>query len=108
MIFKSLSPPSAIPTSVTTIYTVPANTTTLLKELAICNTRSSDINVRVFLVPSGGSPATSNALVYDFAVPSNLPFVLGPLNTAMNAGATLRVQANVTGLTIISSGVEIT
>jgi len=41
---------AAITTGVTTLYTVPANTRTLLKEFSIANTTASAINVRVFLV----------------------------------------------------------
>ncbi len=59
---------AAITTGVTTLYTVPALTRTLLKEFSIANTTGATINVRLFLVPSSGTAGTSNAFLYDVPV----------------------------------------
>ena len=98
---------AAITTGVTTLYTVPASTRTLLKEFSIANTTAAAINVRVFLVPSAGSAATGNAFLYDVPVPANNALQYNGIEV-LNAGDTIQIQAVSTGLTIIASGGEAT
>jgi hypothetical protein len=98
---------AAITTGVTTLYTVPAATRTLLKELSIANTTGAPINVRVFLVPSAGSAGTGNAFLYDVAVPNANTLQYNGVEV-LNAGDTIQIQAASAGLTIIASGAEAT
>ena len=98
---------AAITTGVTTLYTVPASTRTLLNEFSIANTTAAAINVRVFLVPSAGSAGTSNAFLYDVPVPANNALQYNGVEV-LNAGDTIQIQAVSTGLTIIASGGEAT
>jgi hypothetical protein len=98
---------AAITTGVTTLYTVPASTRTFLKEFSIANTTAAAINVRVFLVPSAGSAGTSNAFIYDIAVPANNALQYDGVQI-MNAGDTIQIQAAAVGLTITASGAEAT
>lgn len=96
---------AAITTGVTTLYTVPASTRTLVKEMNISNTTAASINVRVFLVPSAGTAGTTNAFLYDVAVPPNNSLQYNGIQV-MNASETIQVQAAATGLTITASGAE--
>lgn len=98
---------AAITTGVTTLYTVPAATRTLLKEFSIANTTAADINVRVFLVPSAGSAGTGNAFLWDVPVPTANALQYNGVEV-LNAGDTIQIQAVSTGLTIIASGAEAT
>jgi len=98
---------AAITTSVTTLYTVPASTRTLLKEFSIANTTAAAINVRVFLVPSAGTAGTSNAFLYDVSIPANNTIQYNGIEV-LNAGDTIQIQAASAGLTIIASGGEAT
>lgn len=98
---------AAITTGVTTLYTVPASTRTLLKEFSIANTTAAAINVRVFLVPSAGAAGTSNAFLYDVSVPANNALQYNGIEV-LNAGDTIQIQAASTGLIIIASGGEAT
>ena len=98
---------AAITTGVTTLYTVPASTRTLLKEFSIANTTAAAINVRVFLVPSTGTAGTSNAFLYDVSVPANNALQYNGIEV-LNAGDTIQIQAASAGLTIIASGGEAT
>ena len=98
---------AAITTGVTTLYTVPASTRALLKELSIANTTAASINVRVFLVPFGGSAGTGNAFLYDVPVPGNNALQYNGIEV-LNAGDTIQIQAASAGLTIIASGGEAT
>jgi hypothetical protein len=96
---------AAITTGVTTLYTVPASTRTILKEFSIANTTGASINVRVFLVPAAGSAATTNAFLYDVPVPNNNALQYNGVQI-MNAGETIQIQAASAGLTISASGAE--
>jgi hypothetical protein len=96
---------AAITVGVTTLYTVPASTRTLLKEFSIANTTAAAINVRVFLVPSAGVAGTANAFLYDVAVPNNNALQYDGIQV-MNAGDTIQIQAAAGGLTITASGAE--
>lgn len=98
---------AAITTGVTTLYTVPASTRTLLKEFSIANTTAADIPVRVFLVPSAGVAGTTNAFLYDVPVPTANALQYNGVEI-LNAGDTIQIQATSTGLTIIASGAEAT
>jgi hypothetical protein len=96
---------AAITVGVTTLYTVPASTRTLLKEFSIANTTAAAINVRVFLVPSAGAAGTGNAFLYDVPVPNNNALQYDGIQV-MNAGDTIQIQAASAGLTITASGAE--
>lgn len=109
MAYQNITPTklgqAAITTGVTTLYTVPASTRTLLKEFSIANTTAAPINVRVFLVPSAGAAGTGNAFLYDVAVPANNALQYNGVQV-MNAGETIQVQAASVGLTITASGAQ--
>lgn len=98
---------SAITASVTTLYTVPASTRAFVKDIDIANTTAGALNVRVFLVPSAGAAATTNALFYDVAMAANSTMQWVGVQI-LNAGDTIQVQASAAGLTITSSGAEAT
>lgn len=109
MAFQNITPTklgqAAIGLGVTTLYTVPASTRTLLKEFSIANTTGAAINARVFLVPAAGVAGTGNAFLYDVAVPANNTLQYNGVQV-MNAGETIQVQASAVGLTITASGAE--
>lgn len=109
MAFQNITPAklgqAAITTGVTTLYTVPASTRTLLKEFSIANTTGADIDVRVFLVPAAGTAGTGNAFLYDVPVPTANALQYNGVQV-MNAGETIQIQAASTGLTITASGAE--
>jgi hypothetical protein len=109
MAYQNITPAklgqTAVTTGVTTLYTVPASTRTLLKEFSVANTTGTPINVRVFLVPSAGVAGTGNAFLYDVSVPANNALQYNGIQV-MNAGDTIQVQAASAGLTITASGAE--
>lgn len=109
MAYKSITPvklgQASITTGVTTLYTVPAITKTFLKEFSIANTTGAAINVRVFLVPSAGTAGTSNAFMYDVAIPANTTIQYNGIQI-MDATETIQIQASGAGLTITASGAE--
>ena len=96
---------AAMTTSYATVYTVPVNTRTYVKDIDIMNTTAASINVFVSLVPSGGTAGTSNALFYQVALPA-YTIVQWAGSQILDAGATIQVKASNTGCTINISGGE--
>jgi hypothetical protein len=96
---------AAITVAVTTLYTVPAATRTFVKDIDIANTAALPTTVRVFLVPSAGAAATTNALFYDVAMAANSTMQWVGVQI-LNAGDTIQIQAAAVGLTITVSGAE--
>ena len=102
-----LIPATGITASVATLYTTPALTRTLLKSIDVCNTTSGALTLRIFLVVTGGSPGTTNALYYDYTVAANTTLSWRGLQV-LAAGTTIQVQSTTTDLTITASGGEAT
>lgn len=96
---------AAITGSIATLYTVPASTRTLLKDIDICNTTAGALTVDVHLVPSGGSATTANALLYGYSINANATLQWTGTQV-MNASDTIQVKASGLGCTITASGGE--
>jgi len=94
---------AAITTSVATVYTVPSASVVYLKDIDICNTSATAVNINVYLVPSGSTASTSNALFYSVSIPgySTMQWTGTQL---LNTSQTVQVSASATGCTIIVSG----
>lgn len=69
--YKILGQSAPANTNNADLYTVPANTETVISTLLITNTTSSAAKCRIFIRNDGATAATSNALVYDASVPAN-------------------------------------
>jgi len=102
-----LIPATGITAAAVILYTTPALTRTLLKSIDVCNTTSGALTLRIFLVATGGSPGTTNALYYDYTVAANTTLSWRGLQVLV-AGTTIQVQSTGTGLTITASGGEAT
>ena len=96
---------TAATTAYTTIYTVPANTRTYIKQIDICNTTSGALTVFVSLVPNGGTVGAGNALYYGQSVAANTTLSYSGLQI-MQPGMTIQVKGSSAGLTITASGAE--
>ena len=96
---------AALTTSYATIYTVPVNSRTYVKDIDIMNTTAASIDVYVNLVASGGTAGTSNALIYHMAIPAYTLFQWAG-SQIINAESTIQVKASATGCTINISGGE--
>lgn len=111
MAFQRITPAklaqAAITAGTTTVYTVPASTRTMLKEIDICNTTAGALTVNVHLVPSAGTAGTGNALFYGTSINANSTLQWSGVQV-MNAGDTIQVQGSGLGLTILASGGEAT
>ena len=96
---------AAMTTSYATIYTVPANSRTYVKDIDIMNTTAASIDVYVNLVASGGTAGTDNALIYHMAIPAYTMFQWAGTQV-IDTASTIQVKASNTGCTINISGGE--
>lgn len=70
------------------LYTVPALTATIVKELLITNRDSVDVVVTLYFVSGGGPPATGDVVLNAVPINKGNPLVL-PLSTHLAAGHTI-------------------
>lgn len=95
---------STTPT-VDTLYTCPVLTRAFVKCIDVVNTSAAALTVNVYLVPSGGTAGTDNALLYSRSVPigGNVQWTGTQI---LNAGDKIQATASGAGLTINISGGE--
>ena len=99
-------PAAAAGTSVGTIYTVPTGQQFTLTDIEICNASATATTFSIYLVASGGSASTSNALFYSAPINGNTT-VQWTGSTALSAGSTVQVSAGAATVVIkISGGVS--
>lgn len=70
-IYKVLGQSNPAATTATTLYTVPASTSTIVSTLNICNMASSAATFRIAIRPAGATLASTHYLTYDTSVPAN-------------------------------------
>lgn len=106
---KTLGQSSITNSGTTTIYTVPASTTTVVKTIWICNTTTSDVTLELWNVPNGDSAADANKLMDGVTIPASdfiQVITYLPLETA---GDTIQATGSTNNaLTINIYGAEIT
>jgi len=94
----------------TTIYTVPASTNTVVTTITICNQSANTVSVNVAANVSGSAVTTKNFIVSGYALGAAETLVLEP-RVSLNVGSIL--SANITGANAASNvsinafGVEI-
>lgn len=95
------------------LYTVPANTKTVIRSLWCTNTDSVARWVTVYLVAAGDNPGDQNTITKTMGVPAASvggagggAAVPGAANLVLPAGATIRAAAD-GPVTIFGSGVEV-
>lgn len=81
-------------TSYSTLYTAPDLTRTYIKDINVCNVTANNHNGYLHIVPSGGSPTISNAIMYNYLVNGHDIYNWRGL-AIMNAGDTIQVKADV-------------
>jgi len=89
--YKILGQASPSGTAVTTLYTVPSSTETIVSTITATNVTSSVTPFDLYVVPSAGTAGVDNALVYDADLFGNTvqAFTIG---LTLSAGDTLQVK----------------
>lgn len=89
-----------------TAYTVPGATSCIVKEIVVCNTTGSTVNIDISLVASGGTAGVTNNVV------SNAPIqgygtVIYTFSEVLATGGFISFKASTaSALTVTASGVE--
>ena len=99
---KALARTAASTTTTTTLYTVPASTTAIITNIAVCNTSAS---AQTFTMACGTSGSTV-ALFTTTAIAANTTVVIDMKQT-LTAAQIITGGASATSVTFHISGVEI-
>ena len=70
-LYKVLGQSAPAATTLTTLYTVPAGTTTVVSTIAICNRSGTSGTYRIAVRPAGASVANQHYIVYGATVPAS-------------------------------------
>ena len=106
---KTLGQSTVLSASNSTIYTVPASTTTLLKTIWICNTTTSDVTLELWNVPNGDSATDGNKLMDLRTIPASDFVVVHTYLPMETAGDTIQAKGSTNvALTVNLYGAEIT
>lgn len=98
------SAPSA--TTATTLYTVPASTSTVVSTIHVCNRAATADTFRVAIRPAGASLATSHYLAYDTTIGGN-DAVSVTIGVSLATTDVVTVYAGTANLTFSLFGAEI-
>ena len=96
-------PAGAAGTTIGTLYTVPAAQQFTLTDIEICNASASASSFSIYLVASGGSAGTTNALFYNAPINGNTT-VQWTGSTALATGSTIQASSASGNVTIKISG----
>ncbi len=94
-------------TSATTLYTAPAATTTIVKNILICNTTGSDATVTINFVPSAGSASVSNRIISALTVSGNNTVVVECSGILATGDFISALQNTSSAITLHITGVEV-
>ena len=105
---KTLGQSTVLSASNSTIYTVPASTTTVVKIIWITNTTASDVTIELWNVPNSGSAADGNKLMDGVTIPANDFMQVSTYLAMETAGDTIQAKGSTNvALTINLYGAEI-
>jgi hypothetical protein len=105
-VLKVLGQSDPAATTLTDLYTVPADTAAVCSTLVICNRNSGNRSVRVSVAPGGAVDSDEQYLIYDLSI-------FGQSSEFYTLGITLattdvvRVYASATGVSFNLFGTEI-
>jgi hypothetical protein len=98
----------AVSDTTETLYTVPASTTTIIKDIHICNNSATACWVSLWLVSNKGSASDENVMFYQWNVPANDFVHWSGYQILDTAGDTIQAQSETADqVTAIISGAEL-
>lgn len=96
-------------TSAVTVYTLPARTTAVVKNMTVCNQTGSVATVRIFLDDDGTTYDQSTALFYDLELQANETLSFTSFMGMSTAGGSIGYSnGTANAVTITIFGAEIT
>jgi hypothetical protein len=101
---KRLVGPAAMATSATALYTTPASTTTIVKQIMLCNTHTSTATATLHIA-AAASVAASNMIFKAISLDPSETVILN-LSLVLATTNIISGLASNTGVTITISGIE--
>jgi hypothetical protein len=70
-VYKVLGQSNPSATTATTLYTVPASTSTVISTVTVCNQAATSGSFRIAVRPAGATLAAEHYVAYDIAIAAN-------------------------------------
>ena len=105
--YKVLGQVAPAAATATTLYTVPAATSTVISTLNVCNRASTTDTFRIAVRPAGATLANQHYIAFDTTVPAN-DSVNITAGISLAATDVITVQGATANLTFTVFGAEIT
>lgn len=104
---KELVPARPLPSSASVIYTVPALTQTVVRQIILGNTTATDLTATIYFVSNTQSPSVSNSMFPEVIIQANSAVTIDiasvlPIASSIHAKASASASIN-----IHVSGVEV-
>jgi len=105
-VYKVLGQSNPAATTATTLYTVPASTSTVVSSITICNQAAAAGSYRIAIRPAGDTLANKHYLAYDVIIAANDTTVL-TLGITLATTDVITVYASTTSFSFSAFGSEI-
>lgn len=104
---KQLVPARPLPSTASALYTVPASTQTVVKQIILGNTTATDLTTTLNFVPSGGTASISNSLFPEIIISANNAVTID-ISSVLPALSSIHGRASASAsINIHISGVEV-
>lgn len=104
LIYKVIGQVNPIATTLTTLYTVPSATSTIISTLSVCN-QGVSTTIRVAVSPAGAAIVAAHYLVYDTVISANDSLFL-TLGISLATTDIISVYAGTTTVSFNAFGTE--
>lgn len=94
------------PTTLTTLYTVPALTSASVSSIIVCNQNSTSILFRLSIAVAGVADNSKQYLYYDLPLDGNDTFI-ATIGISLGAADEVRVQSDTANVSFNIFGVEV-
>jgi hypothetical protein len=105
--YKVLGQSNPAATTLVTLYTTPAATSTIVSTLTAANISASTLTYRIAIRPAGAAIANQHYLAYDVALLANTTQTM-TLGVTLATGDVISVYASSTGAAFHAYGSELT
>jgi hypothetical protein len=104
---KELVPARSLPLSASVLYTVPASTNTVVKQILLSNTQATDLTATLYFVPDGQSPSLSNSMFPEIIISANSTVTVD-ISSVLSIASEIHGKASASSsINIHISGVEV-
>ena len=104
--YKVLGQANPAASTATTLYTVPATTSTVVSSLNVCNLTTTPASFRVAVRPAGATLANTHYLTYDTVLPASDSISMS-LGLTLATTDVVTVSANTTSVNFSLFGTEL-